>query len=68
MAKRNIRVCFDGVNWIVKKEGTRKIYAKRNTRKQAYEVAIIIALNRGLMITVCFQQGGIQAIIDPKKI
>lgn len=55
MARGVIWVYRSGNVWVVKKEGTSKASAIRNTRNEAYEAARNIAINQNLTIKV---QGG----------
>lgn len=64
MAK-TIKVFKDGNVWVVQKDGAARASAIRNTQKEAYLAARIIALNQGLTITVYSR--GSKKIINPKN-
>jgi hypothetical protein len=63
MAKRKtIWVYPSGEVWVVKKDGTSKASAVRNTKREAYDAARNIALNQNLTIKIKDSDGSLKNI------
>jgi hypothetical protein len=68
MAKRKmLRLYRDGDVWVVKKDGSHKASAIRNTKEEAWEAARIIAINQNLTITVHGRDNKIMKVISPRQ-
>lgn len=63
---KTIRVYPSGQVWVVKKDGSEKASAVKNTKAQALEAAREIALNQGLVVIVHGKDGKIQKTVRPQ--
>lgn len=66
MAKNTIRVYPDGNVWVVKRDGTTRASAIKNTKQEALDAARDIAINHRLSVAIHGKDGRIQKIVRPE--